>query len=551
MKIVLSAFPGTGKSEIFKRASELGLDAGNLHYNEETQGYDLHVTNANGIPVFDSDSSKFDKAEFPGNYIKHIQTVLDKYENVVILVSSHDNVREALREAGIDYYLVYPQIELKADYLQRYTERGSPEAFVTMMDEKWVDFITSCENDPTPHKFILSEGEYLMDAFKTIRDSQSSDGVVNTTTATIVDVNTNTDTAIVAVPSPDQKDPSLLNIPENSDDPNLAVEQNEDDPTRADLIEYKLEMQNDLDVLSEVIESNSDGISVEGMEDHGELLTAAAKDIHERYGVEIEPTLAGLEGFFDSLKQTFEKLTGKLKSTPTKQDVTIIKKYLFENEKAAKVYGTKEWQESQSFINVGKVQLQVPEIFKDISKPSDVETALKLINKRASDAFEKHLKNTIARTHYGLKIFNAVKNKKESDPISLVADQLPIKPPYMEGAGKDSGLDELNVKFTSVELPVLTAEKVNDVVKVMNEITDTLVKFIRLEEQTWDLDVTDEFLNSDYLTAHETTKEVKALWDVVSFEGEEPSFNVIDKLYRDKMMNVAKFLEMWILKSVK
>lgn len=551
MKIVLSAFPGTGKSEIFKRASELGLDAGNLHYNEETQGYDLHVTNANGIPVFDSDSSKFDKAEFPGNYIKHIQTVLDKYENVVILVSSHDNVREALREAGIDYYLVYPQIELKADYLQRYTERGSPEAFVTMMDEKWVDFITSCENDPTPHKFILSEGEYLMDAFKTIRDSQSSDGVVNTTTATIVDVNTNTDTAIVAVPSPDQKDPSLLNIPENSDDPNLAVEQNEDDPSRADLIEYKLDMQNDLDALSEVFESNSDGISVEGMEDHGELLTAAAKDIHERYGVEIEPTLAGLEGFFDSLKQTFEKLTGKLKSAPTKQDVTIIKKYLFENEKAAKVYGTKEWQESQSFINVGKVQLQVPEIFKDISKPSDVETALKLINKRAADAFEKHLKNTIARTHYGLKIFNAVKNKKESDPISLVADQLPIKPPYMEGAGKDSGLDELNVKFTSVELPVLTAEKVNDVVKVMNEITDTLVKFIRLEEQTWDLDVTDEFLNSDYLTAHETTKEVKALWDVVSFEGEEPSFNVIDKLYRDKMMNVAKFLEMWILKSVK
>jgi len=133
----------------------------------------------------------------------------------------------------------------------------------------------------------------------------------------------------------------------------------------------------------------------------------------------------------------------------------------------------------------------------------------------------------------------------------LIGDQLPIKPPYMEGAAKESGLDELNVKFVSVELPVLTAEKVNDVVKVMNEITETLVKFIRLEETTWDLDVTDEFLNSDYLTAHDTTKEVKALWDVVSFEGEEPSFNVIDKLYRDKMMNVAKFLEMWILKSVK
>lgn len=138
-QVVISAFPGTGKSFIFKNQERLSLD---------------------GKVVFDSDSSTFDKQHFPANYIAHIKSLLADNPHCLIMVSSHAAVRQAMREAGIDYILVYPDVVLKPAYLDRYNERGSPRAFCNMMDEKWEDFIESCMRDTesgTPSVILLPE----------------------------------------------------------------------------------------------------------------------------------------------------------------------------------------------------------------------------------------------------------------------------------------------------------------------------------------------------------------------------------------------------------
>jgi hypothetical protein len=78
------------------------------------------------IKIYDSDSSNFswiDKndhsKDFPTNYIEYIKSIGN--ENSVVLTSSHKEVRDALKAAGINYYVVYPNLESfgKDFYLDR------------------------------------------------------------------------------------------------------------------------------------------------------------------------------------------------------------------------------------------------------------------------------------------------------------------------------------------------------------------------------------------------------------------------------------------------
>jgi len=117
---VISGFPGVGKTYITK--------------------------NHKGLSISDSDSSSFSwvspgvrNPDFPRNYIRYIQENLDYYD--VIFVSSHRVVRNALAENRIHFTLVYPDICLKEEYLERYRKRGSDEEFIKMMCENWEGFL--------------------------------------------------------------------------------------------------------------------------------------------------------------------------------------------------------------------------------------------------------------------------------------------------------------------------------------------------------------------------------------------------------------------------
>lgn len=165
MQLVISAFPGCGKSSIFNNGEEYNLvpvpfnkDLLELGKIERKEGQTL---------VFDSDSSNFDKTHFPGNYISYIKSLLEMFDDVVIFVSSHIGVREALAKAGVEYVLVYPEPYLKQQYLDRYVKRGSPDGFIKLLDEKWLEWLDSCEKDKNAiSHYKLSNGQYLSDLFE-------------------------------------------------------------------------------------------------------------------------------------------------------------------------------------------------------------------------------------------------------------------------------------------------------------------------------------------------------------------------------------------------
>jgi hypothetical protein len=137
--MIISGFPGVGKSHSFKILS------------------DIHDK------VLDSDSSLFDKSQFPKNYLDHIE---EKHkEGYLLFVSSHEDVRKGLEERGLDYILIHPKRELKDEYLERYRSRGSSVQFLELMENKWDDFIDSCELSNSKLVLKLDANEYMMDIF--------------------------------------------------------------------------------------------------------------------------------------------------------------------------------------------------------------------------------------------------------------------------------------------------------------------------------------------------------------------------------------------------
>lgn len=135
MPKVICGFPGVGKSTLFN----------------------------SGLKCTDSDSSKFDKADFPRNYIEHIKQQMLRNDLDYIFVSSHDTVRTALIREGIAYTLVYPSLTLKDEYIKRYEQRGSPASFIKLMGDNWTNFIVGCADQTGCSRVVLQSGQFLGD----------------------------------------------------------------------------------------------------------------------------------------------------------------------------------------------------------------------------------------------------------------------------------------------------------------------------------------------------------------------------------------------------
>lgn len=137
---IISAFPGIGKTYLYENQHKLGLK------------------------ILDSDSSTFNKDKFPQNYIEHIKNNIGKVD--IILVSSHDVVRNALVNENIFFFLVYPDIKLKDEFIKRYKKRGNHENFIKLLDSNWNNWITEIEKVQACAKIKFKSNKFLFDFIK-------------------------------------------------------------------------------------------------------------------------------------------------------------------------------------------------------------------------------------------------------------------------------------------------------------------------------------------------------------------------------------------------
>ena len=146
---IISAFPGCGKSYFFKQNPLICLDSDSSNFSWTYSPSDLKERN----PLF------------PQNYIDHIKENIGKYE--YIFISSHEEVREALLNECIFFYLVYPSYEMKDLFIKRYIERGSDEAFVNLLDRNWHDWLNAIWMTPSiGFKKVKMTEPYLSEQLK-------------------------------------------------------------------------------------------------------------------------------------------------------------------------------------------------------------------------------------------------------------------------------------------------------------------------------------------------------------------------------------------------
>lgn len=120
---IISAFPGTGKTTYHNKYKETTLDSDSSSFSW----------------VVDVDGNKTRNPEFPSNYISHIKENIGQYE--YIFVSSHKEVRDALLDSCLFFYLVFPDSSMKEEFIERYRSRGNDEKFIDLVSNKWDEWM--------------------------------------------------------------------------------------------------------------------------------------------------------------------------------------------------------------------------------------------------------------------------------------------------------------------------------------------------------------------------------------------------------------------------
>ena len=137
--VVVSGFPGIGKSYLCKIGGDKIEDVSHIRFNSEF---------------------------FPEFYVDHIMSLLGKRE--IILISSHRDVLIELERVGIDYILVHPSRKSKNEYINRYKSMNLSSQFINTFDSKWESYLRDIESACPSKRIVLKSGEYLKDRLNSL-----------------------------------------------------------------------------------------------------------------------------------------------------------------------------------------------------------------------------------------------------------------------------------------------------------------------------------------------------------------------------------------------
>lgn len=157
--IVVCGFPGIGKSTFSKQSPIQTPEDKIAGRPPESCAWE----------VIDLESSDFDKAHFPGNYVDKMCLIFEitgwSGNHKVVLCSSHKVVRDAFREACIPFVMIYPDKSLKEEYIARYKSRENHPMPLEVVEKFWDTWIDEMEAEKGD-RIVLQSGQFLGDVFE-------------------------------------------------------------------------------------------------------------------------------------------------------------------------------------------------------------------------------------------------------------------------------------------------------------------------------------------------------------------------------------------------
>ena len=161
--MIIGALAGSGKSSFFKAATLKGyrvLDLDSVLYSH----------------FIDYQGNKIDNPFFLENYKNAIERNIDIYD--FILIGTHKELRDMLRENNIQYILIYPKISLMNEYLLRYIHRGDSNRFISSIMDNWDDYIVQMMSDSYPQKIVLGPGQFIVDVIQLDKKGENNNGTI-------------------------------------------------------------------------------------------------------------------------------------------------------------------------------------------------------------------------------------------------------------------------------------------------------------------------------------------------------------------------------------
>lgn len=141
MSIIISAFPGMGKIHFIKSSKNLKvLDLNSVNYK-------YIKADLNKI----SGTRREYNPEFPNNYIEKLKEVISSADAPdIVFVPTHTEILNALEKNKIKYFIVYPALNDKKDFITRYRSNGNSSKFIVNMESNWERFIDNIINETYP-----------------------------------------------------------------------------------------------------------------------------------------------------------------------------------------------------------------------------------------------------------------------------------------------------------------------------------------------------------------------------------------------------------------
>lgn len=149
--MIVSAFAGVGKTTLAQMYKEdvIDLESGNFKWLE------------NDGTEASKGSRRIQNPKYPINYLEAIKKANSQYK--VVLISQHDVIRKCLDAVKLDYIVVYPEISMKEEFIERYKARGNNDNFINLITSKWESWINDLNSIQNHQKIVLGKGQYLSD----------------------------------------------------------------------------------------------------------------------------------------------------------------------------------------------------------------------------------------------------------------------------------------------------------------------------------------------------------------------------------------------------
>jgi len=80
------------------------------------------------------------------------------------MISMDPDVRSILEERDIPFTLVYPDKNMKDEFIERLENRGNNPMFIMLIKDNFEKWIDDLDNQPQP-KLRLTAGMYISDLF--------------------------------------------------------------------------------------------------------------------------------------------------------------------------------------------------------------------------------------------------------------------------------------------------------------------------------------------------------------------------------------------------